>query len=114
MTNLLAEILRRKREDLTELLRVREEDSIRNNALRVRAMAEPHRLRKTLAAKNPDLHRKEISARICDRLKPVRFIRMPVPAPSPCSRRNISSADRLMICSKCALRRPCLSCERPF
>jgi indole-3-glycerol phosphate synthase len=54
MTNLLAEILRRKREDLTELLRVRAEDSIRNNALRVRAMAEPHRLRKTLAAKNPE------------------------------------------------------------
>jgi len=55
MTNLLAEILRRKREDLTELLRVRAEGSIRNNALRVRAMAEPHRLRKTLAAKNPEL-----------------------------------------------------------
>jgi indole-3-glycerol phosphate synthase len=54
MTNLLAEILRRKREDLTELLRVRAEDSIRNNALRVRAMAEPHRLRKTLAANNPE------------------------------------------------------------
>jgi indole-3-glycerol phosphate synthase len=54
MTNLLAEILRRKREDLTELLRVREEDSIRNHALRVRAMAEPRRLRKTLAAKNPE------------------------------------------------------------
>ena len=54
MTNLLAEILRRKREDLTELLRVQAEDSIRNNALRVRAMAEPHRLRKTLAAKNPE------------------------------------------------------------
>jgi len=54
MTNLLAEILRRKREDLNELLRVRAEDSIRNNALRVRAMAEPHRLRKALAAKNPE------------------------------------------------------------
>ena len=55
MVNLLVEILRRKREDLTELLRVRAEDSIRNNALRVRAMAEPHRLRKTLAAKNPEI-----------------------------------------------------------
>src|SRR5437588_6590506 len=54
MTNLLVEILHRKREDLAELLRVRAEDSIRNNALRVRAMAEPHRLRKTLAAKNPE------------------------------------------------------------
>src|SRR5881296_693412 len=53
MVNLLVEILRRKREDLAELLRVRAEDSIRNKALRVREKAEPHRLRKTLAAKNP-------------------------------------------------------------
>jgi indole-3-glycerol phosphate synthase len=55
MGYLLAEILRRKREDVAELLRTRTEDSIRNNALRVRERAEPHRLRKTLAAKNPEL-----------------------------------------------------------
>jgi indole-3-glycerol phosphate synthase len=55
MVNLLVEILRRKREDLTELLRVRPEDSIRNNALRVREKAEPHRLCKMLAAKNPEI-----------------------------------------------------------
>ena len=55
MTNLLAEILRRKREDLTELLRVGGEDSICNNALGIREKAEPHRLRKTLAAKNPEI-----------------------------------------------------------
>jgi indole-3-glycerol phosphate synthase len=55
MVNLLVEILRRKREDLTELLRVRPEHSIRNNALRVREKAEPHRLCKTLAAKNPEV-----------------------------------------------------------
>jgi len=54
MTNLLAEILGRKREDLTELLRVRAEGSILKNALRVREKAEPHRLRKTLAAKSPE------------------------------------------------------------
>src|SRR5467141_3796425 len=53
MVNLLVEILRRKREDIAELLRVRAEDSIRYNA-RVREKAEPHRLRKTLAAKNPE------------------------------------------------------------
>jgi indole-3-glycerol phosphate synthase len=55
MVNLLAEILRRKREDLAELLRVRAEGSILKNALRVREKAEPHRLRKTLAAKKPEL-----------------------------------------------------------
>jgi indole-3-glycerol phosphate synthase len=55
MVNLLVEILRRKREDLTELLRVRPEHSIRNNALRVREKAEPHRLCKTLAEKNPEV-----------------------------------------------------------
>lgn len=55
MTNLLAEILRRKREDVAELLRVRAEDSIRNNALRAREKAEPHRLRKTLTAKSPEI-----------------------------------------------------------
>src|SRR5438876_11015207 len=55
MVNLLVEILRRKREDIAELLRVRAEGSIRNSALRVREKAEPHRLRKTLAAKNPEI-----------------------------------------------------------
>ena len=55
MTNLLAEILGRKREDVAELLRVRAEDSIRNNALRAREKAEPHRLRKTLTAKSPEI-----------------------------------------------------------
>src|SRR5450631_3014783 len=55
MENLLAKILRRKREDVAELLRIRTEDSIRNNAFRIREKAEPHRLRKTLAAKNPEL-----------------------------------------------------------
>jgi indole-3-glycerol phosphate synthase len=55
MVNLLAEILRRKREDLTELLRVRPEHSIRNNALRAREKVEPNRLCKTLAAKNPEI-----------------------------------------------------------
>ena len=55
MVNLLVEILRRKREDLTELLRVRAEGSILKNALGVREKAEPHRLRKTLAAKNPGI-----------------------------------------------------------
>jgi indole-3-glycerol phosphate synthase len=55
MTNLLAEILRRKREDVAELLRVRAEDFIRNNALRAREKAEPHRLRKTLTAKSPEI-----------------------------------------------------------
>jgi indole-3-glycerol phosphate synthase len=55
MANLLTEILRRKREDVAELLRARTEDSIRSNALRVRKKAEPHRLRTTLAAKNPEL-----------------------------------------------------------
>jgi len=54
MVNLLVEILRRKREDIAELLRVRAEGSIRNSALRVREKAEPHRLRKMLAAKNPE------------------------------------------------------------
>jgi indole-3-glycerol phosphate synthase len=53
--NLLVEILRQKREDLTELLRVRTENSIRNNALRVREKTEPHRLCKMLAAKNPEI-----------------------------------------------------------
>ena len=55
MTNLLAEILRQKREDIAELLRVRAEGSILKNALGVREKAEPHRLRKTLAAKNPEI-----------------------------------------------------------
>ena len=55
MVNLLVEILRRKREDLTELLRVRPEHSIRNNALRAREKVEPNRLCKTLAAKNPEI-----------------------------------------------------------
>ena len=55
MANLLAEILRRKREDVAELLRTRTEDSFRSNALCVREKAEPHRLRKPLAAKNPEL-----------------------------------------------------------
>jgi indole-3-glycerol phosphate synthase len=53
MANLLAEILRRKREDLAELLRM--EDSVRSTALRVREKVEPHRLRKTLAAQTPEL-----------------------------------------------------------
>ena len=55
MADLLAEILRRKREDVAELLHVRAEDSIRNNAHRVRENAEPHRLRKAMDAKNPKL-----------------------------------------------------------
>jgi indole-3-glycerol phosphate synthase len=55
MADLLAEILRRKREDVAELLHVRAEDSIRNNAHRVRENAEPHRLRKALNTKNPEL-----------------------------------------------------------
>jgi indole-3-glycerol phosphate synthase len=55
MANLLAEILRRKREDVAELLRLRAANSIRNSALRVREKVEPNRLRKTLAAKNPEL-----------------------------------------------------------
>src|SRR5713101_8299574 len=55
MVNLLAEILRRKREDITELLRTRSEDCIREGALRFRENAEPHRLRKTLEAKNSEL-----------------------------------------------------------
>ncbi len=55
MVNLLAEILRRKREDITELLRTRSEDCIREGAFRVRKNAEPHRLRKTLEAKDPEL-----------------------------------------------------------
>jgi indole-3-glycerol phosphate synthase len=55
MANLLTEILRRKREDIAELLRNRTEDSIRSNALRVRKKAEPNRLRTTLASKNPEL-----------------------------------------------------------
>ena len=55
MANLLAEIVRRKREDVAELLRTRTEDSFRTNALRVREKAVPHRLRKTLATKNPKL-----------------------------------------------------------
>ena len=55
MADLLAEILRRKREDVAELLHVRAEDSIRNNAHRVRENAEPHRLRKAMNAKNPEL-----------------------------------------------------------
>ncbi len=54
MANLLAEILRRKRDDVADLLRARTEDSIRNNALRVRDKAEPNRLRKILAAENPE------------------------------------------------------------
>ena len=55
MADLLAEILRWKREDVAELLRVRTEDSIRNNALRGRKNAEPNRLRKTFAAQDPEL-----------------------------------------------------------
>ncbi|MDP9253643.1 MAG: indole-3-glycerol phosphate synthase TrpC [Verrucomicrobiota bacterium] len=55
MVNLLAEILRRKREDVAELLRTRSENSIRNVALRVREDAEPHRLRNALEAKDPEL-----------------------------------------------------------
>jgi indole-3-glycerol phosphate synthase len=55
MANLLTEILRRKREDIAELLRARTEDSIRSNALRVRKKMEPHRLRTTLASKNLEL-----------------------------------------------------------
>src|SRR6202795_3829805 len=54
MANLLAEILRRKREDVADLLRARTEDSIRNNALRVREKVEPNRLRKILAAESPE------------------------------------------------------------
>ena len=54
MANLLAEILRRKREDVAELLRVRAANSIRHSALRVREKVEPNRFRKTLAAKNPE------------------------------------------------------------
>jgi indole-3-glycerol phosphate synthase len=56
MINFLAEILRRKREDLAELLRVRTEDSIRSHALRVREKAEPNRLGKALGAKTPALN----------------------------------------------------------
>jgi indole-3-glycerol phosphate synthase len=55
MINFLAEILRRKREDLGELLRVRTEDSIRSHALRVREEAGPNRLGKALGAKNRQL-----------------------------------------------------------
>lgn len=55
MAGLLAKILRRKREDVAELLQVRAEDSIRNNAHRVRENAEPHRLRKAMEAKNSKL-----------------------------------------------------------
>jgi indole-3-glycerol phosphate synthase len=55
MANLLTEILRRKREDIAELLRARTEDSIRSNALRIRKNTEPNRLRKALAAKNLEL-----------------------------------------------------------
>jgi indole-3-glycerol phosphate synthase len=55
MINFLAEILRRKREDIAELLRVRTEDSIRSHALRVREEAEPNRLGKAFGAKNPEL-----------------------------------------------------------
>jgi indole-3-glycerol phosphate synthase len=55
MVNLLAEILRRKREDVAKLLRTRSENSIRNVALRVREDAEPHRLRNALEAKDPEL-----------------------------------------------------------
>ena len=55
MADLLAEILRRKREEVAELLQVRAEDSIRNNAHRVRENAEPHRLRKAMEAKNSKL-----------------------------------------------------------
>lgn len=55
MANLLAQILRRKREDVAALLQTRTEDSFRSNALRVREKAEPNRLRKTLAAKHPEL-----------------------------------------------------------
>jgi|ERR1700730_11585 len=54
-SSLLAKILRRKREDVAELLRTRTEDSIHNGALRVRGKAEPNRLRKALASKNPEL-----------------------------------------------------------
>jgi indole-3-glycerol phosphate synthase len=54
MANLLSEILGRKREDVAELLRARTEDSIRNDALRVREKAEPNRLHKVLAAENPE------------------------------------------------------------
>jgi indole-3-glycerol phosphate synthase len=53
--NLLTDILRRKREDVAELLRARSEESIRQVARRVRENAEPHRLRKTVEAKNPKL-----------------------------------------------------------
>ena len=55
MANLLAEILRRKREDVAELLRSRTQDCVRNHALRVREKGEPNRLRKTLTAKSPVL-----------------------------------------------------------
>jgi indole-3-glycerol phosphate synthase len=55
MADLLAEIFRRKREDVAELLHLRAEDSIRNNAHRVRENAEPHHLRKAMDAKNPKL-----------------------------------------------------------
>jgi indole-3-glycerol phosphate synthase len=55
MANLLDEILRRKREDVAELLRARTEDSIRSIALGAREKAEPHRLRKALAAKNQEI-----------------------------------------------------------
>lgn len=55
MAQLLAEILRRKREDVAELLRLRAVTSIRDSALRIREKAEPNRLRKTLAAEDPQL-----------------------------------------------------------
>jgi indole-3-glycerol phosphate synthase len=53
--NLLTEILRRKREDVAELLRTQSEDATRKMALRVRENAEPNRLRKALKAKSPEL-----------------------------------------------------------
>jgi indole-3-glycerol phosphate synthase len=54
-SSLLARILRRKREDLAELLRAQTEDSIRAQAFRVREKAEPNRLGKAFAAKKPAL-----------------------------------------------------------
>lgn len=53
--NLLTQILRRKREDVAELLRTQSEDATRRTAFRVRENAEPHRLRKALQAKTPEL-----------------------------------------------------------
>lgn len=53
--NFLDEILNRKRQAVAELLQARSENSVRENALKVRRSAQPHRLRATLREEKPEI-----------------------------------------------------------